>query len=298
MGVVRHGNSPRCPMLEKQPQSDVLQYFKGLMALPRIGERMQHMYGCADKYLWEAEMSPAQRVNCWADKLATAALIVAVEANEFISSIFLLEKVCIEIAGEWVTGSPKNAITELWGEQVVQVLYDRRGVVSKEDFSFVYWEGMERVMTLFPEMFCIWVTKHVSHFQGTNQQLSCLDKSVLNVCPSCKCHDKSTPHITQCSNPGRACTLKDLVEQLVQWLYDQQMNGEVVHLFKQYLLAGGTRTLTLLLKPNSRLGVEACYHNCLGWDCFLEGRLCALWVEHKAQHIQRADLMQSADCWA
>jgi hypothetical protein len=56
--------------------------------------------------------------------------MAVVEANEFISSIFLLEKVCVEIAGERVTGSPKNAITEPWGEKVVVVLYDRRGVVS------------------------------------------------------------------------------------------------------------------------------------------------------------------------
>jgi hypothetical protein len=104
-------------------------------------------------------------------------------------------------------------------------------------------------------------------------------------------------HLTQCRNPGHARTLKDLVVQLVQWLYDQQMDGEVVHLFKQYLLAGGKCTLTLLLKPNSRLGVEA-WHNRLGWDCFLEGQLCALWVEHRAQHIQWANLTQSADFWA
>jgi hypothetical protein len=60
---------------------------------------MQHVYGHADKYLSEAEMSSAQRVNCRADKLATAALIAAVEANEFISSIFASEKLCVEIAG-------------------------------------------------------------------------------------------------------------------------------------------------------------------------------------------------------
>jgi hypothetical protein len=63
---------------------------------------------------------------------------------------------------------PKNAITEFWGEQLAQVLYDRRGVVSKENFSFVYWEGMKRVMKSFLEMFWVWATKHVSHFQGTN----------------------------------------------------------------------------------------------------------------------------------
>jgi hypothetical protein len=260
---------------------------------------MQHVYGHADEYLPEAMMSSAQRVNFWADKLAIAALIAMVEANEFNSSIlFPSEKVCIEIAGEWVTGFSKTAITELWGEQVAQALNDRQGVVSKENFPFVYWEGMERVMISFPEIFQVWVTKHVSHFQGTNRQLSHIDKLVLNVCPSCKCHNESTSLITWCSDPGRARIFKDLVDQLVQWLYDQQTDGKVVQLFKQYLLAGGTRTLTLLLKPNSRLGVEARFHDCLGWDCFLEGQLCALWVEHRPQHIQRAKLMQSADFWA
>jgi hypothetical protein len=236
---------------------------------------MQHVYGHAEEYLLEAKISPAQRVNCRGDKLAMAALIAAVEANEFISSIFSSEKICVEMAGEGVMGSPRNAIAELWGEQVAQALYDRQEVVSKENFPFVNWEGMEYVMKSFPEMFCIWITKHVSHCQGTNGQLSCIDKPVLNVCPSCKCHDESTFHITWCRDPGWTCILKDSGEQLVQWLYDQLTNNKVVHLFKQYLLAGGTSTLPSLLKPNSRLGVEAQFHNHLGWDCFLEGQLCA-----------------------
>ncbi len=76
------------------------------------------------------------------------------------------------------------------------------------------------------------------------------------------------------------------------------MDGKVVHLFKQYLLAGQTHTLTLLLKLNSRLEVEARYHDRLSWDCFPEGQLCALWVEHRAHHIHWANLMQSVDFWA
>ncbi len=107
MGVVRHGNSPRRPMLEKQSQSDVLRCFKGLMASSRIGGQIQHMYRHAKKYLLDAEMSPAQRVNCRVDKLATAALMAMVEANEFISSIFSSEKVCVEIARERIRGPPK-----------------------------------------------------------------------------------------------------------------------------------------------------------------------------------------------
>jgi hypothetical protein len=298
MGVVQHGNSPRCPMLEKQPQSDVLWYFKGLMALSIIGGWTQHVYGHADKYLLEAEMSPAQRVNCRADKLATAALMAMVGANKFISSIFLLEKVCVEIAGERVTGSPKNAITELWGEQVAQVLYDRGGGGKQGELPICLPGGHGECTEIVPGD--VLGLGNKTRLTFSRDQLTAVthSKSVQNVCPSCKCHDKSTSHITWCSNPGRAHTLKDLVGQLVQWLHDQQMDGKVAHLFKRYPLAGGTRTLTLLLKPNSRLGVEARYQDHLGWDCFLEGGLCALWVEHRAQHIQRANLMQLADFWA
>jgi hypothetical protein len=53
---------------------------------------MQHVYGHVDKYLLEAEIFPAQQVNCRADKLATVALMATVEAKEFISSIFLSKK--------------------------------------------------------------------------------------------------------------------------------------------------------------------------------------------------------------
>jgi hypothetical protein len=68
-------------MLEKIPQSDVLRYFKGLMASSRIGGQMQHVYGHPNKYLLEAKMSPVQQINCRADKLATVALIATVEAH-------------------------------------------------------------------------------------------------------------------------------------------------------------------------------------------------------------------------
>jgi hypothetical protein len=113
MRVVWHGNSPHHPMLEKQTTIRCSTVLKGLMASSRIGGWMQHMCSHADEYLSESKMSPAQRVNCQVDKLATAALIATVEANEFISSIFPLEKFCVEISGEQVMGSPKKTITEL-----------------------------------------------------------------------------------------------------------------------------------------------------------------------------------------
>ncbi len=136
MGVVRYGNSPLRPLLEKQPQADVLRYYKGLMASSQIGGKMEHVYGHLDEYLSETEMTHEQRINCRADKQATAALLAAVESNQFIIIVFPSEKVYVEISGVRVTGSPKSAIT-LWGEQVAQKLFHCRGMVKARDFPFI-----------------------------------------------------------------------------------------------------------------------------------------------------------------
>jgi hypothetical protein len=78
-------------------------------------------------------------------------------------------------------------------------------------------------------------------------------------------------HITPCRDPGRARIFTELVDHLVQWLGDQQTDVKISRLFKAYLLARGTCTLTSLLNPSLQLGMERRLHNWLGWDRFLEG---------------------------
>jgi hypothetical protein len=55
--------------------------------------------------------------------------------------------------------------------------------------------------------------------------------------------------------------------------------------------------MTSLLRPGSKLGVEAKYHDRLGWDSFLEGWVCALWVECRSAHIRPEKQIRSADFW-
>jgi hypothetical protein len=76
------------------------------------------------------------------------------------------------------------------------------------------------------------------------------------------------------------------------------MDMEITRLFKGYLLKRGTCTLTSLLNPGLRLGVEVHLHDRLGWDSFLEGQFSALWVEHRASYIMQANLICSTNFWA
>jgi hypothetical protein len=48
-------------------------------------------------------------------------------------------------------------------------------------------------------MFRTWITKLVSHFNGTNRETTVKNK---NVCPNCNCVDKSTS-LYRCPDLGR-----------------------------------------------------------------------------------------------
>ena len=75
LGVVIHGNNCRRTMLEKQAQSDVLHLFKLLISSSQIGGKRYHVRKNMDKLLCPDQLTIEETVNCWADKLASEALV-------------------------------------------------------------------------------------------------------------------------------------------------------------------------------------------------------------------------------
>jgi hypothetical protein len=213
---------------------------------------MVHVHGHMDKHLQQDQLTPLQRVNIRADELTSSALMAAHATQTFIRDLFPSEGVIVSIGTKCITGSPKAEITHLWGEQVAQELFHRRGIVHMNNFPLVYWEGMDKVMQGFPEPFRVWITKHVSHFNGTNRMFSWFPATetrakVANKCPNCGCTDKSTAYIIRCCKEGRTQSFSESTTALMQWLGDQQTDPEVVHLFRRYLSGRGTRTMASLL---------------------------------------------------
>ena len=150
----------------------------------------------------------------------------------------------------------------------------------------------------FPEMFCVWVTKQVSHFCGTNRQLSRFDTSVVNVCPSCGATDESPGHITRCKDEGRTQMFNHSVSGIVQWLEATKTNPSLVDLIVRYLQGRGEVRMQSLVGRDSRFRLLAKFHDLLGWDNFVEGRLCKLWLELREVDISTLGLRSTAESWA
>jgi hypothetical protein len=88
------------------------------------------------------------------------------------------------------------------------------------------------------------------------------------------------------------------MDSLVLWMESQQTGPKLVGVIRSYLLARGAKTAVSLLRSESSLKMAAHFHDCLGWDNFVEGRIWALWVEIRAQEIHTRGLQRGADFWA
>ena len=110
------------------------------------------------------------------DRVAKHAILAALECNTFITSPFPFELVRVHTGfGKiCICGSPIEieAIYDWHGYNSAKRLFDIRGIVSTQHFDLIFWKGMEKAVKKFPPMFTSWIAKHVSHFCGTNRQLS------------------------------------------------------------------------------------------------------------------------------
>ena len=160
-------------------------------------------------------------MNDVVDTVAKRALIAGYALNEFISSKFPFEKLSVTLDGTKVTGSLRKAFESFWGAKEAHQFFHDKHIVHKTSFNLVWWEGMAKVMSSFPRLYRNWVTKHVSEFCGTNQQMWYWDKSKNDPkCPCCGVVDENTMHITRCQSSGRRAMLRLSVKSIADWMID------------------------------------------------------------------------------
>jgi hypothetical protein len=105
-------------------------------------------------------------MNDQADKLAKSALLHAISGGDVISGDFPFDLVNVKVSGEQVSGSPCQALEESWGYRAAQSLFSEKSIIRQEDFHLVWWDEVGAASTLFPKMYQVWLTKHVSNFCG------------------------------------------------------------------------------------------------------------------------------------
>ena len=150
-GVVLHGNSPRRPLKEKQAQADGLRCFKQLINEQRAEIKMEWVPSHQDDEKPWNKCTLKERMNIKVDRLAKAALLSAIQHHDYMESGFPGEHITVAADGVKVTGSLKLAIGRSHGSKVAQQLYEEESILAHDDFSLVWWDGVEAVMQRYPK---------------------------------------------------------------------------------------------------------------------------------------------------
>jgi len=297
-GVIHHGNKPNADLLERQTQADVLSLLKRYLRELSIPVSFEKVEAHVDDYRPIETFSPQETWNMDMDRAAKFAILNALETNSFISPIFPFETFRFHNGFGKISGSPIAAIYDWHGYITAKQLFDSKGIVSTGHFDLIYWEGMEKAVSKFPDTFKFWISKHVSHFCGTNRFLSKIDPSVKNICPSCGQPDESTSHITRCSDPGRIASLEAAIDDLSDWMDENDTDPILQHLIEEYLLGRGVLQMADIIEAEQEYIDFATIHDDLGWDNFVEGRISKSLVHLQTQYLSTIHTYVKSSSWA
>lgn len=314
-GIVSHGSNDY-PLPEKQAQSDVLSLIKQYIRTLPVKVVYEHVFGHLDDVLRWDQLTYIQQLNVEMDSLAKRSLLSALVNRRFISNDFPFEDLVLKCGGNKVISSPTKALYRWWGSNTARVLFHEQGKIDKSLFNLIYWKGMDKVMTSkFPQMFRVWLTKHVSGCCGVNSHLNYIDNNVKNICPSCgttgtvqvseqdgKQHNvggETTHHISVCTHPHRTKLFHSSVTELVNWMESHDTDPFLAELIEHYLRDRGESTMFEVAGYHipTRYNILIKYHDKLGWDNFIEGRILSLYAEHQREYLQHRETYMIAESW-
>jgi hypothetical protein len=93
------------------------------------------------------------------DRIAKSAILDALETHSFITPNFPIETFRSHTGFGKISGSPIEAIYDWHGYRTAKKLFDWRGIVSVIHFDLIFWDGMKKAISKFPDKFRSWIAK-------------------------------------------------------------------------------------------------------------------------------------------
>ena len=108
----------------------------------------------------------------------------------------------------------------------------------------------------------------------------------------CNKTDEDTAHITRCRNKGRVQMFIQTTQELFKWIETAHGNVNLITALASYLKHRGRRSMRSIVRSCPELHEFARDHDKLGWDNFMEGRICKSLFQ-----LQANTLMEESSKW-
>jgi hypothetical protein len=160
------------------------------------------------------------------------------------------------------------------------------------------WDAMELATNLFPPLYRLWFSKHVSGFFGTGLMMKhwqfCWEHS---ECPWCQHPREDKKHMMTCPNEDCSDTWHQSLLGLEAWMIENDTDPAIC---KAILLTvedrDATKSFATFSDPRTFRAAQA--QDRIGWLHTTEGKISVQWNHLQAEQYRSIDLCWSPGKWA
>jgi hypothetical protein len=195
-----------------------------------------------------------------------------------------------------LTTHPGRAIRHaVFGTKLCEFLR-QKGRLTRQTFTDIDWDAMEMATDLFPPLYRLWVSKHVSGCFGIGTMMDNWGFWEHSCCPCCQHVREDKVHLLTCPQLDFYKVWQNSLLGLEAWLFDSDTDLAIRECI---LLTLETRdpTCTFTSFSNLRSLRAAQAQDKIGWINTTEGKLSAQWRQLQEEYYHSIDSRRLAQKW-
>ena len=171
-----------------------------------------------------------------------------------------------------------------------------KGKLHQAHFDFVDWEGIGWAADLFPPLFQLWVTKHVSGECAVGRRMLRWGFWANDNCPCCHQPNETARHVPFCSATSMTDNFHAGLDRLETKLHDLQTHQGIIDCWMATLLRR-ERTESFEEHASTDTLAAARAQDDIGLENLLEGRMAKAWGELQHDHLLSDDSRRISRTW-
>lgn len=278
---------------------DLIRAIRKLKSILPVQLTIEHVKGHQDDNKNFGELDRMSQLNVEADTEAKRYLRHTIRHNRLDPADSSMEKEgwrCY-IYGQKVTTNPTELLRRgYWGRSTL-LYYEKHDLLNRQGFDLVDWDSMYEAMHSFPDLYRMWVTKHVTGWCGTNRKLYLWDQREDDICPCCDTGSVERPrHLITCPSPHLLDTWEARIDGLSAWFIETETSPNIADCFLRTLQFRDPGTSFCDFATEDLL-LAATEQDTIGWFSTMEGRLSTQWKFHQEDYWNMAGVSKSVRKW-
>jgi hypothetical protein len=296
---VRHGRGDWQKVSLSTKHADLIRAIRVLKHKLPITITFEHVYGHQDDRLAFADLPRLAQLNVIMDHHAKEK-VLDLHANfpspRCPASIAYEGWQC-SVNGVKISSNPGKAVRRaVFGTQLCTHLTGKNRITQLA-FSDIDWDSMELATDLFPPLYRLWVSKHVSGFFGTGSMMKNWQFWEHSECPCCQHPREDKTHMMTCPSEDCSETWHQSLLGLEAWMIETDTDPAICEVILLTLEdRDPTKSFATFSNPRTLRAAQA--QDQIGWLHTTEGKISAQWKQLQAEHYRSIDSCRSPGKWA